>query len=250
MKFFRELVNYDLKENDSLKAVLYQKYVLQIESLLGIPPYHENLSHECNKEDTSYNDEQMHILYQDFLLLNRILMENSMDCMFFAINFKDKNFFKEEFYQMITEEGEFPELQKGETFNVKTLNGLSIEELMNKTQKLIEENHYYSYSIWEHNNIPVPSMIVIIRENDDFLYKIRFLQKIKYPLDQKRIHQMLNGKFFMNVCLKSAVQINDAVYHFCILDIQSRVNLWKWITLKQEHEYVEHCYIHALSGII
>lgn len=93
-----------------------------------------------------------------------------------------------------------------------------------------------------------PSMFLLIRENDDILYKLRFLQKIQYPLDQKRVYRMLDGKFFMDVFGRSDLRINDAVYHFCVLSIDSRANLWKWITLTKEHEYIDQCYMDALSG--
>ena len=43
MRFFNELVNYDLKSNITLKTRLYQKYILEIESYLGISQYHQNL---------------------------------------------------------------------------------------------------------------------------------------------------------------------------------------------------------------
>lgn len=91
-------------------------------------------------------------------------------------------------------------------------------------------------------------MFLLIRENDDILYKLRFLQKIQYPLDQKRVYRMLDGKFFMDVFGRSDLCINDAVYHFCVLSIDSRANLWKWITLTKEHEYIDQCYMDALSG--
>lgn len=87
-----------------------------------------------------------------------------------------------------------------------------------------------------------------VKQNDDILYKLRFLQKIQYPLDQKRVYRMLDGKFFMDVFGRSDLRINDAVYHFCVLSIDSRANLWKWITLTKEHEYIDQCYMDALSG--
>lgn len=37
MKFFKELLNYDMKSDQSLKTRLYQMYILEIESKLGIP---------------------------------------------------------------------------------------------------------------------------------------------------------------------------------------------------------------------
>ena len=41
MKFFKELLNYDMKSDQSLKTRLYQMYILEIESKLGIPLYHQ-----------------------------------------------------------------------------------------------------------------------------------------------------------------------------------------------------------------
>ena len=73
MRFFNELVNYDLKSNITLKTRLYQKYILEIESYLGISQYHQNLFYNSNEEDTFYNDMQRYIVYQDLLLLNDIL---------------------------------------------------------------------------------------------------------------------------------------------------------------------------------
>ena len=90
-------------------------------------------------------------------------------------------------------------------------------------------------------------MFLLIRENDDLLYKIRFLQKINYPLDQKRVDQILNGRYFLDVFGSSDLLIDGAIYHFCVLIVHSKVNLWKWITLMQEHKYIEHCYIEALG---
>ena len=136
------------------------------------------------------------------------------------------------------------EFQKEQTFDMKIIKGPSIEELISKAYIglgsasfiRVDEVRFF------------PSMFLLIRENDDILYKLRFLQKIQYPLDQKRVYRMLDGKFFMDVFGRSDLRINDAVYHFCVLSIDSRANLWKWITLTKEHEYIDQCYMDALSG--
>ena len=130
------------------------------------------------------------------------------------------------------------------SFDMKIIKGPSIEELISKAYIglgsasfiRVDEVRFF------------PSMFLLIRENDDILYKLRFLQKIQYPLDQKRVYRMLDGKFFMDVFGRSDLRINDAVYHFCVLSIDSRANLWKWITLTKEHEYIDQCYMDALSG--
>ena len=91
MRFFNELVNYDLKSNITLKTRLYQKYILEIESYLGISQYHQNLFYNSNEEDTFYNDMQRYIVYQDLLLLNDILDKNQMEHVFFAVYDDDDN---------------------------------------------------------------------------------------------------------------------------------------------------------------
>ena len=230
MRFFNELVNYDLKSNITLKTRLYQKYILEIESYLGISQYHQNLFYNSNEEDTFYNDMQRYIVYQDLLLLNDILDKNQMEHVFFAVYDDDDN------------NGEFESLKR--KFDMKIIKGPSIEELISKAYIglgsasfiRVDEVRFF------------PSMFLLIRENDDILYKLRFLQKIQYPLDQKRVYRMLDGKFFMDVFGRSDLRINDAVYHFCVLSIDSRANLWKWITLTKEHEYIDQCYMDALSG--
>lgn len=247
MRFFNELVNYDLKSNITLKTRLYQKYILEIESYLGISQYHQNLFYNSNEEDTFYNDMQRYIVYQDLLLLNDILDKNQMEHVFFAVYDDDDNngefeSLKRKFYQQL--KGKFPEFQKDQTFDMKIIKGPSIEELISKAYIglgsasfiRVDEVRFF------------PSMFLLIRENDDILYKLRFLQKIQYPLDQKRVYRMLDGKFFMDVFGRSDLRINDAVYHFCVLSIDSRANLWKWITLTKEHEYIDQCYMDALSG--
>lgn len=247
MRFFKELVNYDLKSNVTLKTRLYQKYILEIESFLGISQYHQNLFYNANEEDTFYNDLQRYIVYQDLLLLNDILDKNQMEHVFFAVyDDEDDNdefeSLKCRFYQQLKEK--FPEFQKEQTFDMKILKGPSMEELISKAFLglgsasfiRVDEVRFF------------PSMFLLIRENDDILYKLRFLQKIQYPFDQKRVYRMLDGKLFMDVFGRSDLRINDAVYHFCVLSIDSRANLWKWITLTKEHEYIDQCYMDALSG--
>lgn len=235
------------KECITLKTRLYQKYILEIESYLGISQYHQNLFYNSNEEDTFYNDMQRYIVYQDLLLLNDILDKNQMEHVFFAVYDDDDNngefeSLKRKFYQQL--KGKFPEFQKEQTFDMKIIKGPSIEELISKAYIglgsasfiRVDEVRFF------------PSMFLLIRENDDILYKLRFLQKIQYPLDQKRVYRMLDGKFFMDVFGRSDLRINDAVYHFCVLSIDSRANLWKWITLTKEHEYIDQCYMDALSG--
>ena len=181
------------------------------------------------------------------LLLNDILDKNQMEHVFFAVYDDDDNngefeSLKRKFYQQL--KGKFPEFQKEQTFDMKIIKGPSIEELISKAYIglgsasfiRVDEVRFF------------PSMFLLIRENDDILYKLRFLQKIQYPLDQKRVYRMLDGKFFMDVFGRSDLRINDAVYHFCVLSIDSRANLWKWITLTKEHEYIDQCYMDALSG--
>ncbi len=197
MRFFKELVNYDLKSNMTLKTRLYQKYILEMESFLGIPQYHQNLFYNANEEDTFYNDMQRYIVYQDLLLLNDILDKNQMDHVFFAVYDGDDDndefeLLKRRFYQKLKEK--FPEFQKEQTFDMKILKGSSMEELISKAFLglgsasciRVDEGRFF------------PSMFLLIRENDDILYKLRFLQKIQYPLDQKRVYRMLDGKFFMD----------------------------------------------------
>ena len=170
-----------------------------------------------------------------------------MEHVFFAVYDDDDNngefeSLKRRFYQQL--KGKFPEFQKEQTFDMKIIKGPSIEELISKAYIglgsasfiRVDEVRFF------------PSMFLLIRENDDILYKLRFLQKIQYPLDQKRVYRMLDGKFFMDVFGRSDLRINDAVYHFCVLSIDSRANLWKWITLTKEHEYIDQCYMDALSG--
>lgn len=106
MRFFNELVNYDLKSNITLKTRLYQKYILEIESYLGISQYHQNLFYNSNEEDTFYNDMQRYIVYQDLLLLNDILDKNQMEHVFFAVYDDDDNngefeSLKRKFYQQL-----------------------------------------------------------------------------------------------------------------------------------------------------
>ena len=180
-------------------------------------------------------------------IVNDILDKNQMEHVFFAVYDDDDNngefeSLKRKFYQQL--KGKFPEFQKEQTFDMKIIKGPSIEELISKAYIglgsasfiRVDEGSFF------------PSMFLLIRENDDILYKLRFLQKIQYPLDQKRVYRMLDGKFFMDVFGRSDLRINDAVYHFCVLSIDSRANLWKWITLTKEHEYIDQCYMDALSG--
>ena len=180
-------------------------------------------------------------------VINDILDKNQMEHVFFAVYDDDDNngefeSLKRKFYQQL--KGKFPEFQKEQTFDMKIIKGPSIEELISKAYIglgsasfiRVDEVRFF------------PSMFLLIRENDDILYKLRFLQKIQYPLDQKRVYRMLDGKFFMDVFGRSDLRINDAVYHFCVLSIDSRANLWKWITLTKEHEYIDQCYMDALSG--
>ena len=180
-------------------------------------------------------------------IVNDILDKNQMEHVFFAVYDDDDNngefeSLKRKFYQQL--KGKFPEFQKEQTFDMKIIKGPSIEELISKAYIglgsasfiRVDEVRFF------------PSMFLLIRENDDILYKLRFLQKIQYPLDQKRVYRMLDGKFFMDVFGRSDLRINDAVYHFCVLSIDSRANLWKWITLTKEHEYIDQCYMDALSG--
>ena len=129
MRFFNELVNYDLKSNITLKTRLYQKYILEIESYLGISQYHQNLFYNSNEEDTFYNDMQRYIVYQDLLLLNDILDKNQMEHVFFAVYDDDDNngefeSLKRKFYQQL--KGKFPEFQKEQTFDMKIIKGPSI----------------------------------------------------------------------------------------------------------------------------
>ena len=181
------------------------------------------------------------------VLENTDLDKNQMEHVFFAVYDDDDNngefeSLKRKFYQQL--KGKFPEFQKEQTFDMKIIKGPSIEELISKAYIglgsasfiRVDEGSFF------------PSMFLLIRENDDILYKLRFLQKIQYPLDQKRVYRMLDGKFFMDVFGRSDLRINDAVYHFCVLSIDSRANLWKWITLTKEHEYIDQCYMDALSG--
>ena len=55
MKFFKELLNYDMKSDQSLKTRLYQMYILEIESKLGIPLYHQYPYSKENEGNISYN---------------------------------------------------------------------------------------------------------------------------------------------------------------------------------------------------
>ena len=189
-----------------------------------------------------------HIIYQDILLLQDILIKSSMEGLFFAFYGDDtESAFeecKEEFYQLIMEEGDFPEFKDNKQFNVKLIKGKSVEKLLDETQERLTQNVIGRSD----EDVLYPTMFLLIRENDDLLYKIRFLQKINYPLDQKRVDQILNGRYFLDVFGSSDLLIDGAIYHFCVLTVHSKVNLWKWITLMQEHKYIEHCYIDALSG--
>lgn len=242
MKFFKELVKYDLKSNISLKTRLYQKYILEVESFLGIPQYHQNLSWNANERNLFYNDMQRHIIYQDLLLLSSILSKNQMEHLFFAVYGNKSKSLKCEFYQQLKEK--FPEFQEEQTFNIKILKGASMEKMIRKSFQALENDPFIRID----DGRFFPTMFLLIRENDDNLYKLRFLQKIQYPLDQKRVYCTLNGKFFMDVFERSDLRINDAVYHFSVLSLDSKVNLWKWITLTKEHEYIDQCYMNALSG--
>ena len=248
MKFFKELLNYDMKSDQSLKTRLYQMYILEIESKLGIPLYHQYPYSKENEGNISYNELQYHIIYQDILLLQDILVKSSMEGLFFAFYGDDtESAFeecKEEFYQLIMEEGDFPEFKDNKQFNVKLIKGKSVEKLLDETQERLTQNVIGRSD----EDVLYPTMFLLIRENDDLLYKIRFLQKINYPLDQKRVDQILNGRYFLDVFGSSDLLIDGAIYHFCVLTVHSKVNLWKWITLMQEHKYIEHCYIDALSG--
>ena len=137
MRFFNELVNYDLKSNITLKTRLYQKYILEIESYLGISQYHQNLFYNSNEE---------HV--------------------FFAVYDDDDNngefeSLKRKFYQQL--KGKFPEFQKEQTFDMKIIKGPSIEELISKAYIglgsasfiRVDEVRFF------------PSMFLLIRENDD-----------------------------------------------------------------------------------
>ena len=53
MRFFNELVNYDLKSNITLKTRLYQKYILEIGSYLGISQYHQNLFYNYKRRNNN-----------------------------------------------------------------------------------------------------------------------------------------------------------------------------------------------------
>ena len=210
MRFFNELVNYDLKSNITLKTRLYQKYILEIESYLGISQYHQNLFYNSNEEDTFYNDMQRYIVYQDLLLLNDILDKNQMEHVFAVYDDDDNNgefeSLKRKFYQQL--KGKFPEFQKEQTFDMKIIKGPSIEELISKAYIglgsasfiRVDEVRFF------------PSMFLLIRENDDILYKLRFLQKIQYPLDQKRVYRMLDGKFLEDLIFASMMQCIISVY--------------------------------------
>ncbi len=247
MRFFNELVNYDLKSNITLKTRLYQKYILEVESFLEIPQYHQNLFCNTDEEDTFYNNMQRYIVYQDLLLLNDILDKNQMEHVFFAVYDDDDDndefeSLKRRFYQQLKEK--FPEFRNEQLFDMKILKGPSMEELISKAFIGLESSSFVRIDEVSF----FPSMFLLIRENDDILYKLRFLQKMQYPLDQKKIYRMLDGKFFTDVFGTSDLRIDDVVYHFCVLSIDSRVNLWKWITLTKEHEYIDQCYMDALSG--
>lgn len=193
--------------------------------------------HDGQYYDYTFEDDMLYFIH----------MTEKMEHVFFAVYDDDDNngefeSLKRRFYQQL--KGKFPEFQKEQTFDMKIIKGPSIEELISKAYIglgsasfiRVDEVRFF------------PSMFLLIRENDDILYKLRFLQKIQYPLDQKRVYRMLDGKFFMDVFGRSDLRINDAVYHFCVLSIDSRANLWKWITLTKEHEYIDQCYMDALSG--
>ena len=74
---------------------------------------------------------------------------------------------------------------------MKIIKGPSIEELISKAYIglgsasfiRVDEVRFF------------PSMFLLIRENDDILYKLRFLQKIQYPIGYKRVYRMLDGSF-------------------------------------------------------
>lgn len=174
MRFFNELINYDLKSDITLKTRLYQKYVLEIESFLGIPQYHQNLFYNANEEDIFYNDMQRYIVYQDFLLLNDILDKAQMEHVFFAVYDDDNDEFeslKRKFYQQLKEK--FPEFRNEQIFDMKILKGPSMEELISKA--FIGLGSAFFIRVDEGSFFP--SMFLLIRENDDILYKLRFYKR-------------------------------------------------------------------------
>ena len=72
-----------MKSDQSLKTRLYQMYILEIESKLGIPLYHQYPYSKENEGNISYNELQYHIIYQDILLLQDILIKSSMEVVYF-----------------------------------------------------------------------------------------------------------------------------------------------------------------------
>lgn len=248
MRFFKELVDYDTKNFTGSKTTLFYKYILKMESYLNLPQYHKYSYNKEACEDRSYNEMQEYISYQDYLLLRHLLKDQSMESLFLAFDisddFKHEPTLQESVYDAILKNENFSELQDKQLLDVKVMSGDSLAQILRDIEWLLETAVRNGYQ----NREFYPSMFIMIRENEDLLYKIHFLKKIGYPIEEKRLRCMLDGKFFMDTFRRSKILVNGNLYHVCILTLDSKVNLWKWITLKQEHDYIEKCYIDALSG--
>ena len=81
---------------------------------------------------------------------------------------------KEEFYQLIMEEGDFPEFKDNKQFNVKLIKGKSVEKLLDETQERLTQNVIGRSD----EDVLYPTMFLLIRETMIFYIKYVFCKKL------------------------------------------------------------------------